>query len=171
VSAQPESSPRTRLGSPSGRGESEPASAITRSWYRSARPGGIGYAISGLLRARDGGILVLIVNEESEDHLDNILILKRARVFRLYPSALALACFAFLLLFDESIPAASLSALAESSEQRIGGMITAARGFWFFWPVKRTPPVGFGREFFLIVPMVIEKIKLTLRQSILNIST
>jgi hypothetical protein len=57
-------------------------------------------------------------------------------------------CFAFIW---RCIPAASLSALTGASVQRIGGMIIAARGFWFFWPVKRTPPVGFGRAFFLIV--------------------
>jgi hypothetical protein len=47
--------------------------------------------------------------------------------------------FAFIW---RSIPAAILAALAGSSVSRIGGMIIAARGFWFFWPVKRTPPVG-----------------------------
>jgi hypothetical protein len=170
VSAQPESSPRTRLGSPSGRGESEPASAITRSWYRSARPGGIGYAISGLLRARDGGILVLIVNEESEDHLDNILILKRARVFRLYPSALArpalLFCF-YLAKHPGRKPCRPCRVVGTTNRR------DDYCGQWFlllFAKTKRRPPAGLGREFFFIVPMVIEKIKLTLRQSIQNTS-
>jgi hypothetical protein len=44
-------------------------------------------------------------------------------------------------------------------------MIIAARGFWFFWPVKRTPPVGFGREFFLIVLVGQSKKHLTLGHS------
>jgi hypothetical protein len=40
-----------------------------------------------------------------------------------------------------------------------------------FAKTKRRPPAGLGREFFFILPMVIEQTKLTLRQSILNIST
>jgi hypothetical protein len=42
--------------------------------------------------------------------------------------------FAF---FWRCIPAASLAALAESSVQRIGGMIIAANGFCFFLPKQK----------------------------------
>jgi hypothetical protein len=47
------------------------------------------------------------------------------------------ACFACLLFFWRCIPAASLAALAESSVQRIGGMIIAANGFCFFLPKQK----------------------------------
>jgi hypothetical protein len=50
-------------------------------------------------------------------------------------------------------------------------MIIAAHGFCFFLPKqKEGPRQGLAESSFFIVPMVIEKIKLTLRQTIQNTS-
>jgi hypothetical protein len=50
------------------------------------------------------------------------------------------ACFAFLPLFGDASRPQYFPPWQESSVQRIGGMIIAARGFWFFLPKQKEGP-------------------------------